>query len=55
VRICTAARARPRPCALLGAVQLEMMDLVVVPKTGEVVTNPANPDGPLLPFSKLAG
>lgn len=41
--------------ALLGAVQLEMMDLVVVPKTGEVITNPANPDGPVLPLLKLAG
>lgn len=31
---------------LLGAIPLEDMDLVVVPKTGEVVANPANPDGP---------
>ena len=31
---------------LLGAVPMEDMDLVVVPKTGEVVANPANPDGP---------
>jgi clan AA aspartic protease len=35
---------------LLGAVQLEMLDLVVVPKTGEVITNPAHPDGPTLPL-----
>ena len=28
---------------LLGAVQLEMMDLVVVPATGEVITNPGPP------------
>ncbi len=38
------AGARP----LLGAVQLEMMDLVVVPKSGEVIPNPENPDGPVL-------
>ena len=31
---------------LLGAIPMEDMDLVVVPKTGEVVANPANPDGP---------
>ena len=31
---------------LLGAVPMEDMDLVVVPNTGEVVANPANPDGP---------
>jgi clan AA aspartic protease len=41
--------------ALLGAVQLEMMDLVVVPSTGEVITNPEHPDGPVLPLLKLAG
>jgi clan AA aspartic protease len=41
--------------ALLGAVQLEMMDLVVVPGSGEVITNPANPDGPVLPLLRLAG
>jgi clan AA aspartic protease len=35
---------------LLGAVQLEMMDLVVVPSTREVITNPAHPDGPILPL-----
>jgi clan AA aspartic protease len=35
---------------LLGAVQLEMMDLVVVPSTGEVIPNPAHPDGPVLPM-----
>jgi clan AA aspartic protease len=33
---------------LLGAVQLEDMDLVVVPSTGEVITNPAHPDGPMV-------
>ena len=38
----------------LGAVQLEMMDLVVVPSTGEVITNPANPDGPVLPILSAA-
>jgi hypothetical protein len=31
-------------------VQLEMMDLVVAPATGEVITNPAHPDGPILPM-----
>jgi len=36
-------------------VQLEMMDLVVVPGTGEVITNPEHPDGPTLPLYKLAG
>jgi clan AA aspartic protease len=36
--------------ALLGAVQLELLDLVVVPSTGEVVPNPAHPDGPILPL-----
>jgi clan AA aspartic protease len=41
--------------ALLGAVQLEMMDLVVVPASGEVVTNPAHPDGPVLPLYRLTG
>ncbi|HVU00091.1 MAG TPA: clan AA aspartic protease [Polyangiaceae bacterium] len=40
--------------ALLGAVQLEMMDLVVVPSTGEVIPNPEHPDGPVLPLMKLA-
>lgn len=39
-----------RSRALLGAVQLEMMDLVVVPGSGEVITNPAHPDGPVLPL-----
>jgi len=32
---------------LLGAVQLEYMDLVVVPSTQEVIPNPAHPDGPV--------
>ena len=41
--------------ALLGAVQLELMDLVVVPRTGEVIANPAHPDGPELPLLSLAG
>ena len=40
--------------ALLGAVQLELMDLVVVPRTGEVITNPEHPDGPELPLYGLA-
>lgn len=39
---------------LLGAIQLEMLDLVVVPKTGEVITNPAHPDGPTLPLYSAA-
>lgn len=29
---------------LLGAIPLEDMDLVVVPKTGEVIVNPLNPN-----------
>jgi clan AA aspartic protease len=41
--------------ALLGVVQLEMMDLVVVPGTGEVITNPEHPDGKVLPLYRLAG
>lgn len=39
---------------LLGAVQLEMLDLVVVPSSGEVITNPANPDGPVIPMLSAA-
>ena len=39
---------------LLGAVQLEMMDLVVVPSSGEVITNPAHPDGPIVPLLSAA-
>jgi predicted aspartyl protease len=39
---------------LLGAVQLELMDLVVVPSTGEVITNPAHPDGPVVPLLSAA-
>jgi clan AA aspartic protease len=38
----------------LGAVQLEMMDLVVVPSSGEVITNPAHPDGPIVPLLSAA-
>jgi clan AA aspartic protease len=33
--------------ALLGAIPLEYLDLVVVPRTGEVMGNPAHPDGPV--------
>ena len=43
--------------ALLGAVQLEIMDFVVVPSSGEVIPNPAHPDGPILdmlPISRAA-
>ena len=40
--------------ALLGAVQLELMDFVVVPSTGEVIPNPAHPDGPILPMLRAA-
>jgi clan AA aspartic protease len=36
--------------ALLGAVPLELLDLVVVPSTLEVITNPAHPDGPVFPL-----
>jgi hypothetical protein len=32
---------------LLGAIPLEQLDLVVVPKTGDVIPNPAHPDGPV--------
>ena len=32
---------------LLGAIPLEALDLVVVPNTGDVVPNPAHPDGPV--------
>jgi clan AA aspartic protease len=39
---------------LLGAIQLEYMDLVVVPSTGEVVPNPAHPDGPVLPLLRAS-
>ncbi|HXU03441.1 MAG TPA: clan AA aspartic protease [Polyangia bacterium] len=39
---------------LLGAVQLESLDLVVVPSTGEVITNPAHPDGPIVPLLSAA-
>ncbi len=39
---------------LLGAVQLELMDFVVVPSTGEVIPNPAHPDGPILPMLRAA-
>jgi clan AA aspartic protease len=35
---------------LLGAIQLEYLDLVVVPASGEVIANPAHPDGPILPL-----
>jgi clan AA aspartic protease len=33
--------------ALVGAIPLEYLDLVVVPRTGEVIGNPAHPDGPV--------
>lgn len=36
--------------SLLGALQMEQLDLVVVPRTGEVIGNPAHPDGPLIPI-----
>jgi clan AA aspartic protease len=39
---------------LLGAIQLEFLDLVVVPKTGEVITNPAHPEGATLPLYAAA-
>jgi len=41
--------------ALLGAVQLEELDLVVIPSTREVVTNPAHPEGIVLPLLRIAG
>jgi predicted aspartyl protease len=39
---------------LLGAVQMELMDLVVVPASGEVIPNPAHPDGPILPLLRAS-
>src|SRR5262245_30772531 len=33
--------------ALLGALQMEQLDLVVVPRTGEVIGNPEHPEGPV--------
>jgi clan AA aspartic protease len=45
----TEAMVLPRGAKpLLGAVQLEVMDLVVVPGTREVIANPAHPNGPEL-------
>jgi clan AA aspartic protease len=35
---------------LLGALPMEYLDLVVVPTTGEVITNPEHPDGALIPL-----
>jgi clan AA aspartic protease len=35
---------------LLGALPLEYLDLVVVPSTGEVITNPEHPDGAVIPL-----
>ena len=35
---------------LLGALQMEQLDLVIVPRTGEVIGNPEHPDGPLIPI-----
>ena len=35
---------------LLGALQMEQLDLVVVPRTGEVIGNPEHPEGPLIPI-----
>jgi len=39
---------------LLGAVQLEELDLVVIPATREVIANPAHPEGIVLPLLGLA-
>jgi clan AA aspartic protease len=36
---------------LLGALQMEQLDLVVVPRTGEVIGNPEHPDGPVIPLT----
>ena len=45
--MCTDAYVVPREGkVLLGAVQLEWLDLVVLPKTQEVIPNPAHPNGP---------
>jgi clan AA aspartic protease len=35
---------------LLGALQMEQLDLVVAPRTGEAIGNPEHPDGPLIPI-----
>jgi clan AA aspartic protease len=35
---------------LLGVLPLEYLDLVVVPSTGEVITNPEHPDGAVIPL-----
>jgi hypothetical protein len=35
---------------LLGALPLEYLDLVVIPSTGEFVTNPEHPDGAVIPL-----
>jgi clan AA aspartic protease len=36
--------------ALLGVLPMEYLDLVVVPSTGEVITNPEHPDGAVIPL-----
>ena len=39
---------------LIGQIQLERLDLVVDPKSRDVVVNPASPDGPLLDLLHVA-
>ena len=39
---------------LLGVVHLELLDLVLVPRTGEVITNPAHPHGPIIPLLRAS-
>src|SRR5688572_27595352 len=39
---------------LIGQIELERLDLVVNPKSRELMTNPAHPDGPLLDLLRVA-
>ena len=39
---------------LIGQIQLEWLDLVVDPKSRDVLANPAHPDGPLLDLYQVA-
>ncbi|HEY4156771.1 MAG TPA: hypothetical protein VGM29_01695 [Polyangiaceae bacterium] len=53
--VCGEAYVLPKGATpLLGAVQLEMMDFVVVPSTREVIPNPAHPDGPVFPLLRAS-
>jgi hypothetical protein len=39
---------------LIGQIQLEWLDLVVDPKSRDVIANPAHPDGPVLELLHVA-